>query len=303
MVAAVRFLTDYAQPYGNFFPHSIAHMLNAPLQVLFGQGDWETGAVSAATENFTPGGGPARHTIVLVNEHYLATRTRAVAGPSDVRERPVRAVRWSVTPPEVTTSPEVATGLYRPTAEQVRYLDEHRLQVLYVRADGDCAFNAITLMVPQGMLRDSMLEAARRLRIGVREEGDGIAWLLRQAVDSARAELSPEVVNGLTGEVEQLAAVTGQHLRLFLAYLMEHDPLGVRPELFAPDEDDIYEDAWTWSGLVAATRRLADYAEPYGVMFSELAAHYLDLPLQVLAGTGIPHFLRPAGARRCTPAC
>ncbi len=83
LVAAVRFLTDYAKPYGHLFAHLIAHMLGIPLQVLSSLGN----------HNFTPGGGPAQHTVVLVDQHYLATRTRSPVAPA------------STAPPTTTAQP------------------------------------------------------------------------------------------------------------------------------------------------------------------------------------------------------
>src|SRR5260370_22244719 len=87
LVAAVRFLADYAEPYGHYFPRLIADMLNVPLQVLFDTTS-RTRSVIAATENLAPGGGTARHTIVLVDQHYLAARPVPRGGPTSGSSQP-----------------------------------------------------------------------------------------------------------------------------------------------------------------------------------------------------------------------
>ncbi len=243
-----------------------------------------------------------------VSQHRLAATVAAIQAHLDRLAPPPyhdfevddaewqRANRWWSA--ELSGARTGRDGLYRPTPAQRRYLDEHQLQVRWVEANGDCSFIAVTFMVPQADVRRRMLQAAQRVGIQVPlGEPDGVAWLLRQAVDRARTELSPEVISEL---VEVAAPVTGQHLRLFLAYLMEHDPVGFRPDFFASDDAaDIYEgyeDTWTNTGLVEATRRL-EASESHTAPTSEVAAHYLDLPLQVLAGNGIPHSCGRAAPR------
>ncbi len=93
--------------------------------------------------------------------------------------------------------------------------------------------------------------------------------------------------------------MTGQHLRLFLAHLVE---LGFRDwgpaEIFAPDgTQPSYpgELVLTRMGMAEALRRLADYGEPYGNLFPNLIADFLDLPLQVLMEDGTPRGVRGSG--------
>ncbi len=234
MVAAVRFLTAYGAPYGHWFPPLIAHMLGAPLQVLLGQANSATGAISAATDNYTRGGGRAQHTIVLVNEHYLATSTRAVAPPD-------------------TGSPVVP----RPTAEQVRYLSENRLEVVWVDADGDSNFASVTRTVPPEEIRDRIGEAARRWGVEVPPAGPG-------------------------------DGVTGQQLRTFLALLVERGfDAWPGATSFVADGESVL----TRPGLVEALRLLGSHDEPYASFFSEVIAYFLDLPLQVLQPDGSPLLL------------
>src|SRR6202034_2229301 len=99
-----------------------------------------------------------------------------------------------------------------------------------------------------------------------------LGWLLGQTMARARADL---------GHDGPRDPVTGQELRLFLALVMENDPVRYRGDLFVTDEQAHGDElAQTWDGLVAAPRLLANYGEPYGIYFSEFIAHYLGLPIQ-----------------------
>ncbi len=81
------------------------------------------------------------------------------------------------------SGPRTRVGeLYRPTAAQRRYLNQNRLQIRWVAADGDCNFTATTYVVPQPELRDRIRAAAQRWGIEVPSgEPDDVGWLLRRA--------------------------------------------------------------------------------------------------------------------------
>jgi hypothetical protein len=141
-------------------------------------------------------------------------------------------------------------------AEQVRYLNEKRLEVLWVDADGDSNFAAVTRTVPPEEIRDRIGEAARR-------------WDIE--VPAGRQD-----------------RMNGQHLRTVLALLVERgfDAWPGATRFAAGDEPGL-----TQPGLVEALRRPGDHGGPYASLFSEVIAYFLDLPLQVLQRDGSPLLL------------
>ncbi len=220
--------------------------------------------------------------------------------------------------------------LYSPSARQREYLNARRLQILWVPADGDCNFTAVTLTVPHEELRAQILRAAQQRGIEVpseedRQGTDEVGWLVGQAVaaalkENSQLELRRLIADALKQEgriterppdganragwlsdraVGRLSAVpplgpgelvTGQHLRLLLAYLWELNSQGWGAEgFFAPDGSAPNypgELVQTRSGMGAALRWLTDYGEPYANVFPQLIADFLDLPLQVLWVSG-----------------
>ena len=143
-------------------------------------------------------------------------------------------------------------------------------------------------MVPQAELRDRIRQAAQRLGTGVPAgEPDLASWVLRAAAEQAQPAL-PDLAPG--------DAVTGQHLRLVLAYLLEHDP-GWHRRLLGPVEsaDEIPAGNEIREHMVATVRRLGEVGEPYRRLFPSLIANFLDLPLQELGEDG-PQSLLDGGA-------
>ncbi len=222
-------------------------------------------------------------------------------------------------------------GLFRPTPEQGDYLEANDLVIQWVRSDGDCSFSATAYTVPQAEIREQIRATARQWDIGVplEEADDEVGWLLRQAADAARNSLTdadisdivrdaarlwriaepPEQTDGigwlLDRAVEQMRAaqpelgpevpVTGQHLRLFLAYLWERDHRDWRPDpgfWYEGTSGDIPQGAQTREGMARALRRITNFADPYGTLFPYLIPDFLNLPLQVL---------QPDGAREIPP--
>ena len=180
-------------------------------------------------------------------------------------------------------------GPYSPSREQRLYLTQHWLQLRrWIKADGDCVFNAVVDTAGQDEIRRLIRVAAQRSGIQVPPRVlDDIRWLLAQAAGLAGAALP---------EVGPDDSVTGQHLRLFLAHLLEIDRDGWRSELFAPDDTpasaDPRELTLTRRGLVAALRRLTTFDEPYATHFPELITSFLGISLQFLQEDGsraVPH--------------
>jgi hypothetical protein len=162
----------------------------------------------------------------------------------------------------------IEPGPDSPTEAQSRYLAGQGLGPQPVPVDGDSPFTAVAQTVPQPELLRLIHRAAWR-------------W-------------------GIQVPAEDVGPVTGQHLRLFLAQLVE---LGFggwpRARSFVPDgtdADDHGRPALTRLGLVTALRRLTDYGGPYGRLFPQLIAYFLDLPLQVLDEVGLPVRLPQQGA-------
>ena len=106
-------------------------------------------------------------------------------------------------------------------------------------------------------------------------EDDGIGWLLHHAAERAPAGLARE--GG--GEL-----ITGPHLRLLLALLLEHDT-SWQPGLFLPARQapGPGETVYTRQGMTGAVREVTSYGDPYGDIFPELTADLLRLPLQVIS--------------------
>ena len=182
---------------------------------------------------------------------------------------------------------------YSPTGGQRHFLDRNRLAIRSVDDDGDRIFAAVTRTVPLDEIRQRIHDAAVRANIELpRGEPDQVGWLLREAADRAAVNLA------LPGPGEE---VTGQHLRLFLAYLVERW-LGNwgRAGMFV-DEESAEPDDLTRRGLVEALRRLTKQREPYGDLFREVIAYFLDLPLQVLRIDGSVVLLPRANADERTP--
>jgi hypothetical protein len=177
-----------------------------------------------------------------------------------------------------------------PTAEQQAWLNGAWLQVIWASADGDCSFHATVATAGQDAIRAAILRAARNLNLPVPAGPDGVAGLLNQAIAAAREAL-PEgrARRRVTGLPPAQAGgdVTGQQLRLFLAYIAERNPYAWDPgEVFDrsenPDQGSI-----TWNGLVEALRTLGNFAEPYGSYFSALIRYVLTVPVAVLMENGL----------------
>ncbi len=124
---------------------------------------------------------------------------------------------------------------------------------------------------------------------------DRAAWLYDRAVERLRAvpPLGP-------GE-----PVTGQHLRLFLAYLWKRDSSSFGGEgLFAPDgtrprgPGDI---VLTRAGMGAALRWPTDYGPPYADAYTRVIAHFPSLRLQVLQESGEVELEEQADAGEALP--
>jgi hypothetical protein len=146
---------------------------------------------------------------------------------------------------------------------------------------------AVTRTVPQDELRHRMLQAARGSGIAVLAgERDKVGWLLDEAAREAGVGL-PWVRPGYP--------VTGQHLRVFLAYLVERDLGGwARADVFVSEASARAGD-WTQRGLVEALRRLTDHSPTYGDLFPEVTAYFLDLPLQLLVDDGSQWLMQRQG--------
>src|SRR5260370_157724 len=71
MAEALRRLTEYGDPYGNFFPAAVAYFLDLPLQVLL-PGERDPLVLPRRSDEPVA----ELYTIVLVNQHYLATIRR-----------------------------------------------------------------------------------------------------------------------------------------------------------------------------------------------------------------------------------
>ena len=170
-------------------------------------------------------------------------------------------------------------GIYSPTDRQRSYLNSYGLRVLWVTADGDCMFSAAVQTVGQDRIRTLIGQAAQRSGIEVPDEADVIGWLLGQAALRAGRNLPAP---GLSDQV------TGPHLRLFLAWLLERDTEW-NATLFAPDDTEEAgpgEIVFTRRGMVAQVRELTTYAEGVANAFPQLIAHFLNIDLQVLDENG-----------------
>ena len=212
---------------------------------------------------------------------------------------------WSVQSGEMTGFADV----YTPAPAQQMYLNQNLLQIRWVSPGGDSAFTATTSTVPQAELRDRIGQAAQRPGVPLPPaEPDPAGWLLREAVEQAGAAL-PRL--GPDDEV------TGQHLRLVVAYLLEREP-GWHQRLFPSGDPSggISDDEPARESMIAAVRQLTDHGGSYGDHFPDLIAKFLDLPLQVLkedeslpdpqaggaAGAAAPHVIVLVGRHHLATA-
>ncbi len=174
---------------------------------------------------------------------------------------------------------------YSPTDEQRMYLVRNWLQVWWIRPDGDRTFAAVAQAVPQYLIRQQIAAAAERSGITVPSGVDGAEWLLQQATGR------PGV--GLLAP-RPYEFVTGGHLRVFLAYLLEQGGFGdwgraAEEGFFAPDGTG--GGVRTRPGLIESLRIPGNHDELYASLFPEVIAYFLDLPLQVLQEDGSTELL------------
>ena len=144
-------------------------------------------------------------------------------------------------------SGEKARGIvYMPPPALRDRLIADGLQVHWVQAGGDCAFEAMVVTAGQDQIRELIGAAVLGAGIVPQDEDDPVAWVVRGAM-VAGAEHAAQTRDQVTQLLRQDApervdaalermdhayaslppmapgdAVTGQHLRLVVAFLLEH---------------------------------------------------------------------------------
>ncbi len=318
MVAAVRFLTDYAETYGQFFPELIAHMLSAPLQVLLGLGNSQTGEISAGTQNFTPGGAPARHTIVLVSEHYLATRARSAAAPA------------STVPPTTTATPppsEGSSGGSMEVDDEAGTAGGPGADAMEVDDEAGTASgpgHVLAPALPPRLRREpvqppTLAEALNeQRRQSYREYRAGLAGSSRVIQADSREEdsffgalrvLAPKKLaahfGGGVPSVSQMRAAIARAVEAsfadYQAYLGRPDAQqhggyfrALFPDLMALEHDPAGQQ-WRLAAHLSWIRALGNWADDRGNAVVEIAADLWQLPLTTLGPDYPQDFGPPAG--------
>ena len=227
-----------------------------------------------------------------------ADRHRAESGEVPVGSAAWRRANrwWSPESGELTLKGQE----YCPSAQQIYFLDSDGLVLGWVGADGDTVFDAMIAVAGQGVIRDRITAAAGRAGIGAPAgAGDEAGWLLRRA-----AEAAGDVPGRVPGPGE---AVTGRHLRVFLAYLVEHlaGDGGARFDRWEraswfpadgglPGADGGEE--FTRQDLIAELRAGPDADLVSGGSFAAAAVYFLSLPVRVLGEGGFEGFPRADGA-------
>ena len=179
---------------------------------------------------------------------------------------------------------------YAPTQEQQAWLNGAWLQVAWASADGDCSFHAAVATAGQAAVRAAILRAARNAGLPVPAGADSVATLLNQAIAAAREAPLDGRARRRVAELPAVrpgGEVTGQQLRLFLAYIAERNPYSWDPEGIFDHSESPGEGSTTWPGLVEALRKLGNFAEPYGDYFAALIRYVLTVPVAVLMGNGM----------------
>ena len=231
-------------------------------------------------------------------EASWADRYRAESGEVPVGSAAWRRANrwWSPESGELTLKGQE----YCPSAQQIYFLDSDGLVLGWVGADGDTVFDAMIAVAGQGVIRDRITAAAGRAGIGAPAgAGDEAGWLLRRA-----AEAAGDVPGRVPGPGE---AVTGRHLRVFLAYLVEHlaGDGGARFDRWEraswfpadgglPGADGGEE--FTRQDLIAELRAGPDADLVSGGSFAAAAVYFLSLPVRVLGEGGFEGFPRADGA-------
>ena len=308
---------DFGQ-YAGALPDVISYLLDVPVQVLGRDGNWR----ELERVDRDPDQDERFYAIVHADLGYLATEPRPRAeGQPDADDHLPRdewawraANQWWTGLSGPRTRVNLSTGrdnVYAPNGDQRAFLRGNGLEVRWVTPDGDCNFAVVTELVPQDVIRAQIVAAARRAGIELPDDQDAAVSMLLDHARDAAARVAGSAQDSARYAalplVERGDWVSGQHLRVALAYLLERGGFGgwIRTVdgFFGSDQPGDTQpggDVRTRRGLIAALRRLGDYGRPYGDVFSELIGYYLDLPLRVLDeyGAATPMVRQNAGLVR-----